>query len=706
MIDGFPRELEQALVFEQQIQELGLIIQFECSEETILGRLIGRMESTPVHLRRSDDKPEVIKDRVKTYFEVSKKATDFYLKLGKVREVSAIGTPNEVKNSETIFFHIFQFFSVFRFFDFLEFFVNFWKVFERTRDALKPNIYAIIGATCMGKTTLAKRLAIHTHYNYIEAETFFKANGATTCEEKVKILGEFTNASPNKNFVLDGFPQTKKQAKIFIDTFVNPLKTFNIKAEKDEVYNRIDQTFDMTSPHNQASKDRFDQYLTNKDEIEEYLKDNQNYQILNGLQTSDQQFQAILGAINPHLLVAINAENQELATSVLAKLEGEQGYINLDYNQLVEDERRRGLHLHAGTELSQARFLSLFRRVIYGQAKQNRKYLLSNVPNDFNLIKELNDNICKFQKLLYFTNSDAGNPENQMTSFDKAWSDIIGYYHSRNILVPIGVDDVDLVNFNIERRTRYGLVVGPLGVGKTKIARQLKKREIVKLYRLEKYKNHLAKRLSTDDEPVDEVSTPDALKHLKADLLKCPLEQINLLDDFPFTDGGFQAIIEALGQPLFILRLQATDETVLARYKKKNDMGPEDELSEADQEILDGYKNVNDEVNTIVNEMVASSQTLTVYDIDVNVPELSTIEAVLKLFQKRIILTRNINPEFHEEVIRNRLGFLSARHKYQFIPIEDVYAELDPTDPVQVRDPHYIVSIIKRIANSNATFSR
>ena len=92
----------------------------------------------------------------------------------------------------------------------------------------------------MGKTTLAKSLAIHCHYNYINAEVFFNNHGVTECTQKVKVLGDFMASNSNKNFVLDNFPQTKKQAKIFVDTYSSPLAVFNIKATKDEVYDKIE----------------------------------------------------------------------------------------------------------------------------------------------------------------------------------------------------------------------------------------------------------------------------------------------------------------------------------------------------------------------------------------------------------------------------------------------------------------------------------
>ena len=84
---------------------------------------------------------------------------------------------------------------------------------------------------------------------------------------------------------------------------------------------------------------------------------------------------------------------------------------------------------------------------------------------------------------------------------------------------------------------------------------------------LDKYKEKLAARLSTDDNPVDEVSLADTLKHLNLDLQKAPADQITLLENFSYAEGGFNNIVEALGQPLFILRLSASPETVEKRFK-------------------------------------------------------------------------------------------------------------------------------------------
>lgn len=567
-----------------------------------------------------------------------------------------------------------------------------------------PSLYCIVGATSMGKSELSKRLAVHTHYNYINAKQFFQVNGVTSCEEKVKVLGEFMNASPHKNFVLDGFPETKKQAKIYVETYSKPLALFNVKAHKDEVYNRIDDISGEDAQRSQELKANFENYLSIKDNLEGYITTLDVYKELDGTQCLNTMFKEILTQINPHLLLAVTFENQELASSVLSKLESEQGYINIDYAQFITDERKRGVVLSSSSpEPNNELFLSMFRKIFYGQARQNRKYILSNIPNNFSLVRELETQVCQFEKLLYFTAEEGGDSKVQGNNFNANWSDIVGYYHANSMLVQIGYDSVDLVNFQIERRSRYGLIVGQMGTGKTKIAKKLKKEGIVKLIRLEKYKAKLVDRLSTDEEPVDEVTTEQAYHHLHQDLIKTPTEQITLLDDFPFHEGGFQKIVDSLGPPLFILRLDATDETVLDRYKKKMDV---EELSEEDQELINASIQINDEVNAVITNLLQGNPNLTIYDIDVNIPEMSTLEVVSQIFRKRIILTRNINRDYDEAVLKNRLGFLCARHGYQLISIEDVYNELNLDDPVQVKDPHYIVNVIKRIAQSNKTFSR
>jgi len=91
LIDGFPRNKENR---DAWVQEAGydcdFVLMYDCTEEVMLERLLGRNEG------RTDDNVESIKKRFVTFRESSMPVVEFYETLGKVRKVDAIATPEEV----------------------------------------------------------------------------------------------------------------------------------------------------------------------------------------------------------------------------------------------------------------------------------------------------------------------------------------------------------------------------------------------------------------------------------------------------------------------------------------------------------------------------------------------------------------------------------------------------------------------------------
>jgi len=83
IIDGFPRQLDQAFAFEKEIVESTLTIYFECSEEVMLKRLLKRGETSG----RVDDNVESIKKRFKTFLDTSLPVIEHYMKQGKVKKI-------------------------------------------------------------------------------------------------------------------------------------------------------------------------------------------------------------------------------------------------------------------------------------------------------------------------------------------------------------------------------------------------------------------------------------------------------------------------------------------------------------------------------------------------------------------------------------------------------------------------------------------
>ncbi|KAH9174249.1 UMP-CMP kinase [Lactarius sanguifluus] len=85
LVDGFPRKMDQALKFEEDLF-------FTTNEETMLERLLERGKTSG----RDDDNIESIKKRFATYKETTMPVIEHYEKSGKVAEVDSSPSVDEV----------------------------------------------------------------------------------------------------------------------------------------------------------------------------------------------------------------------------------------------------------------------------------------------------------------------------------------------------------------------------------------------------------------------------------------------------------------------------------------------------------------------------------------------------------------------------------------------------------------------------------
>ena len=92
LLDGYPRSLEQAFAFEQQIGPATFCLSLEVADDVMKQRMLSRGKNGA----RSDDQDEsVILKRIQTFHEQSEAASQFYARLGKLKRVSD-GTVEEV----------------------------------------------------------------------------------------------------------------------------------------------------------------------------------------------------------------------------------------------------------------------------------------------------------------------------------------------------------------------------------------------------------------------------------------------------------------------------------------------------------------------------------------------------------------------------------------------------------------------------------
>ncbi|THH27623.1 hypothetical protein EUX98_g6560 [Antrodiella citrinella] len=92
LIDGFPRKMDQAEMFDEQVCQSTLVLFFTTTEEEMLNRLLERAKTSG----REDDNEESIKKRFRVYTEQTMPVIEHYNKLHKVAEINATATIEDV----------------------------------------------------------------------------------------------------------------------------------------------------------------------------------------------------------------------------------------------------------------------------------------------------------------------------------------------------------------------------------------------------------------------------------------------------------------------------------------------------------------------------------------------------------------------------------------------------------------------------------
>jgi len=92
LVDGFPRSIDQAQYFEQNVYETHSVLFYDVPEDLMLERCMKRAETSG----RIDDNPETIKKRVQNYFDQTQPVIEYYKKFNKVRKIDATVGISEV----------------------------------------------------------------------------------------------------------------------------------------------------------------------------------------------------------------------------------------------------------------------------------------------------------------------------------------------------------------------------------------------------------------------------------------------------------------------------------------------------------------------------------------------------------------------------------------------------------------------------------
>jgi adenylate kinase len=197
LIDGYPRTLDQAFEFERMIGAPTFVLAYGADDDVLTQRLLERGKTSG----RADDNEDTIRQRLRTFHQESAPVIDFYGKLGLVRSVPSVGSPDEV--------------------------------FAATAPHFHPEVIFVLGGPGSGKGTQCARIADAYGYTHLSTGDLLRAEVASgskrgqsiadimrvgdlvPVEVTMEVLGDAIRANPSGRFLVDGFPRTVEQAQLF-----------------------------------------------------------------------------------------------------------------------------------------------------------------------------------------------------------------------------------------------------------------------------------------------------------------------------------------------------------------------------------------------------------------------------------------------------------------------------------------------------------
>lgn len=148
------------------------VLFYEVSEEVLLQRCLGRAKTSG----RADDTEEILLKRFKSYEEITKPVIELYRKFGKVRTIDASGSINEV--------------------------------YQKTKEALLPEVYFLIGAKASGKSTVGKHLAEKSNMSLMNFNNFCESHKIFDKDDETKVfkLIEYLLETVHPRVLIEDFP--------------------------------------------------------------------------------------------------------------------------------------------------------------------------------------------------------------------------------------------------------------------------------------------------------------------------------------------------------------------------------------------------------------------------------------------------------------------------------------------------------------------
>ena len=379
------------------------------------------------------------------YHEATNEAIEFYRQFGKVREIDAHQTPDQI--------------------------------YVETQKALIPNMIMFYGPPASGQDKVAGLLQKLTEYTILDVHELFKKKKVSNASDEIKVetLIAFLQSANELNYIVNNFPDNAKQARIFTEYYAHPRLLYYFDSSKDQVEANIKN---RDKKEKKVIMERYESYIKSRKDILKHFSNRDYFRTVRC--TSSENPEVMLKQIEtdllPDLIACPQIPDNDFSWDYLKRIQAERGYHYIDVNSLTKNEIERGTEI--GTELkfcTPEQYFNLQIRLLKRTIFMNpihRKFLLAGFPDKMDQYHEIENQLCPISFGLAFTKEGHLELEGE---------NLLSYFNSQGRLIKVDDDFIDIFDSYLVKKGKWGFLFGPIAENNAKVVQYLQGKYVTRL---------------------------------------------------------------------------------------------------------------------------------------------------------------------------------------------------------------------------------
>ena len=479
LIDGFPRAIDQAMAFEEQVGPCAFTLFLDCPEEIMRDRLLERGKSSG----RVDDNEATIVKRFKVFQMQSMPVVNYFSRRGRVKMIAATDSAdNHVRSRD--------------------------EIYEQVRQCFAPEVVFVLGGPGSGKGTQCSNIVREFGYTHLSAGDLLRAEVARGSTDGVMIqemmtLGKIVpvevtlnllkkamdkNHATNK-FLIDGFPRAIDQAVAFEEQVGPCAFTLFLDCPEDVMRSRLlerGKTSGRVDDNEATIVKRFRTFIEQSKPVVDRYHATGLVREVSSVGTREEVFAALKPHFQPSILLMACPEFPQKA-KLCTRLCKELGCARLDAPSLMAEEAARGTAdgqvvaraLSRGSAVPTAVALRIIRKAV--QASPASQFLLDGYPtmssDGYPMVHDqifaMDEGLSKCRHLLHIDVNPADLDADTHAAFRTETVPLVRFFASlgraQTISVQEGVTDMEVVY--LEMRAVAQMFLDPVQRGMFEVAR-------------------------------------------------------------------------------------------------------------------------------------------------------------------------------------------------------------------------------------------